>query len=380
MKTVKSFPNLYKITKSKYTWCIEVVEDDSKYFIKTAHGTIGGKQVPHLKEVKRAKSKDTIKNQAIFEAKAKWQKKKDEDGYSTDSSKATIIIRPMLAHTFDMKKLDKPGRAVNIKLPCFGQPKYDGIRCVTHFNGKEIIMKTRKGKPFHFMEHIRKDCLKVIKKKFKGSHNWYLDGEIYTPDLTFQQITGLCRLSKTVSEKDAINMKKLKYCIYDCFNTDDLSIPFSKRVMLIASFPKTKTICKVPTTLIKTKEEIEPLHDMFVSEGFEGLMLRNMDSPYQIDKRSKHLQKYKKFVDSEYEITGFKEGKGDAKGTVVWQCVTESGKSFSVRPVGTTAHKKKLFENGDDYIGKLLTVVYQELTDAGLPRFPVGKAIRDPDY
>ena len=46
----------------------------------------------------------------------------------------------------------------------------------------------------------------------------------------------------------------------------------------------------------------------------------------------------------------------------------------------TGANKKKLFENGDDYVGKLLTVVYQELTDDGLPRFPVGKAIRDPDY
>ncbi len=31
-------------------------------------------------------------------------------------------------------------------------------------------------------------------------------------------------------------------------------------------------------------------------------MLRNRNSPYEIDKRSYHLQKYKKFIDSEYKI------------------------------------------------------------------------------
>ena len=34
-------------------------------------------------------------------------------------------------------------------------------------------------------------------------------------------------------------------------------------------------------------------------------------------------------------------------------------------------------DNGDKYIGKKLTVIYQELTEDGKPRFPVGKAIRD---
>ena len=38
--------------------------------------------------------------------------------------------------------------------------------------------------------------------------------------------------------------------------------------------------------------------------------------------------------------------------------------------------EKVLFQNGDDYVGKLLTVRYQELTDEGVPRFS-GIAIRD---
>ena len=36
-----------------------------------------------------------------------------------------------------------------------------------------------------------------------------------------------------------------------------------------------------------------------------------------------------------------------------------------------------MFEKGKSYIGKMLTVKYQELTDDGKPRFPVGINIRD---
>ena len=39
--------------------------------------------------------------------------------------------------------------------------------------------------------------------------------------------------------------------------------------------------------------------------------------------------------------------------------------------------RKALFKYGRDYIGEMLTVRYQELTDDGVPRFPVGIAIRD---
>ena len=45
--------------------------------------------------------------------------------------------------------------------------------------------------------------------------------------------------------------------------------------------------------------------------------------------------------------------------------------------LGQEEHKKKenFSKNGDECIGKMLTVRYQELTDDGVPRFPVGIAI-----
>ena len=40
-------------------------------------------------------------------------------------------------------------------------------------------------------------------------------------------------------------------------------------------------------------------------------------------------------------------------------------------------YRKKLFENGRNHIGKKLTVIFQEFTKDGIPRFPVAKDIRD---
>ena len=43
--------------------------------------------------------------------------------------------------------------------------------------------------------------------------------------------------------------------------------------------------------------------------------------------------------------------------------------------IGTDA--EQFARHGAEYVGKKLTVRYQELTDDGIPRFPVGIAIRD---
>ena len=50
---------------------------------------------------------------------------------------------------------------------------------------------------------------------------------------------------------------------------------------------------------------------------------------------------------------------------------------FSVRPKGTIEMRRDWFKNSKKYIGKKLTVIYQELSELGVPRFPVGKSVRE---
>ena len=67
---------------------------------------------------------------------------------------------------------------------------------------------------------------------------------------------------------------------------------------------------------------------------------------------------------------------GKFEGAVIWECITQEGKTFSVTPKGTMAQRPKCFETGDQYIGKRLKVQFFAWTKDIIPQFPVGLAIR----
>jgi DNA ligase-1 len=119
-----------------------------------------------------------------------------------------------------------------------------------------------------------------------------------------------------------------------------------------------------------SKNDIKQFHDSYIKKGYEGLIIRNKKGAYQEKYRSKNLQKYKEFQDDEFEIIDYTEGTGKEKDLIIWVCQTKDGKTFQVRPKGTHEERKKLYKNGKKHIGKMLTVVFQELTNDGIPRFP----------
>ncbi len=110
-------------------------------------------------------------------------------------------------------------------------------------------------------------------------------------------------------------------------------------------------------------DDVREYHDKFVGQGFEGVMVRNPRMPYQMDKRSAGLMKFKDFKDDEYKIVGYTEATGNDAGTVIWTCVAPNGITFNVRPKGTREERTEAFNNADSYIGKMLTVRYFELTN-----------------
>jgi DNA ligase-1 len=105
-------------------------------------------------------------------------------------------------------------------------------------------------------------------------------------------------------------------------------------------------------------------------------MIRSKEGIYK-HSRSIDLLKYKEFQDDEYEVIGFEQGQGLEDGCVIWVCRTAEGKTFHCRPRGSRESRCELFQQGANHIGKKLTVRFQELTDEGIPRFPVGISLRD---
>jgi DNA ligase-1 len=175
-------------------------------------------------------------------------------------------------------------------------------------------------------------------------------------------------------------MKKIKLIVYDKVSEKDYTERFTElKSKLDNKFVYTNLLL---TENCESENEIKSFHDKYTKKGYEGLIIRNKKGGYQESYRSKNLQKYKEFVDDEFEIVGYTDGTGIEKDLVIWTCKTKTGNTFQVRPKGTHDERRDLFINGQRYVGKYLTVVYQELTNDGIPRFPTtlhgGKAdIRD---
>ena len=396
---IPNYPQLFILNNDRvYTWSISIIDknkDGSVFTISTSHGLIDGKKVIHEKDIEEGKAKRTVLEQAILEANRKWENKKEKelyvekldlnsDGKKSDKSPASIVVRPMLANTFDPKLYEETGkksRAFKIGFPAYIQRKYDGIRCISYRDASgNIIIESRKGIPFQNFS-ILKEQLSVLFDKLPD--NFYFDGELYTNDIPFEIVSGLIRLhEKKATSEDLELINKIEYYIYDFVNLNELDMPYKDRYEFLNDFlgknaKKLHLIKSVETILIKKVQDVKTYHDKFVSEGYEGIMIRDMNGPYEINKRSKYLQKFKEFMEEEFKIIGYHDGTGDEKGAVVWDCETKGKIPFAVRPRGTFEARKKLFNEASKYIGKLITVIFQEYSAEGIPRFPVGKGIRD---
>jgi len=365
-----SLPTLYCKSKTGKTqvWNIQVIGSTIRvsYGYQDGATTVNEKTITAGKNIGK-KNETTPEQQAASEARSTWDKKKT-GGYAESLDDAHVpgvadaaavaaheAILPMLAHDYHKRGKD-------IKFPCFVQPKLDGVRCIF----KNGVLTSRQGKVFPNMDHITQDLKDV---------DLVLDGELYSNTLNFQQFVGLVRKKKHNDAEKQL-LRQVKFHVYDCVNDK----PFSERNEAINElFSKRMYAFSEPllTEECKAKEDLKKFHDKYVAEGKEGLIIRNKDGLYQLAARSKDLQKYKEFEDAEYKVTGFTEGEGLEKGLVIWICETSAGKSFHVRPRGTHEARAEIFNEAKDYVGKSLTVRYQELTEEGIPRFPVGIAFRD---
>ena len=309
------------------------------------------------------KEKEKGKENINKKQKGKKQKEKGEKAEKVEKTEKITpnkIYYPMLAHPFNTKKKE-------IKYPCYVQPKLDGVRCVVV--GESLF--TRNGIAIPTLEHIKNE-LKL------NTDNLVLDGELYTDDINFEKIVGLVKKAKKTPEEEE-NSLKIYLNVFDYIDTNQ---DFSERLSNLNKFfqrnKDLKYIKQVKTEDCNNEEQVMEYLEKYTKEGYEGVIIRNKVGKYAENSRSNNLQKLKKFIDEEFEIIDFTTAKtGKEVGCVVWVCKTKEGKKFNVRPLGSFEDRKKQYNEGKKYVGKMLTVKYQEMTNDHIPRFPVGITIRD---
>jgi DNA ligase-1 len=271
--------------------------------------------------------------------------------------------KPMLA--MELEKHKK-----SLEFPVDVQPKLDGILATAwRDNTGKLRLTSRNGKDFN-IPHLKTELSKILPK------DSYLLGEVYLHGEPFQNIVSLVK-------REQPRQKLLKFYTTDLINKKNNSIPWNKRHGLLEQkINETLHVKKVPTLIADNLDKIKELQKKFEEEGYEGIIVRNPQSVYEPGKRSQGLLKSKEFKDDEFRITGFTQGTGAHKGTLIWE-LAAGDKKFKAPSSGSLNERKQLYkkvkDNPEDYVGQQLKVKYQMLSREGIPRFPIGLGIRLPE-
>lgn len=358
--------------------------------------------------------------QALLEARSKWEKQV-RLGYreSTDQLQEEETFTPMLAHDYL-----KRGSAV--VLPCYTQPKLDGVRALVIMDDGVPTFNSRGNKTYPVQGTLVKQMADLYTKSGFDKK----DGELYIHGLSLQKIVALAkkwRTHETIAkeiQKDfegdnkrrdkaiAAGEKTYKnfdgepvsvdevpvldvdryggYCSEDLqFHIFDIPVnskspwhdPENPDHCRLADLVSVNDIVNeeqyshlrvVLGGMYNTIEEIEKSVGINMQNGFEGTMIRNFKGLYEYGQRSSDLQKWKIFFTAEAKVVGSTE---DKNGEGVLDCVEKDGTEFSCKMKGT--HAQRTQAKMLKLIGKFITFSAQARTDKGVPQFPVGQYERD---
>lgn len=376
-------------------------ENPEYYEITRKSGLYQGKMVsqPSLK-IEKGKVKRTLKEQAELEFNSLIKKAKDKgykdikdlgfDCLNFDPDKVLPkekrdqngAVKPMLAkQASDVKNKDIFNNV------WWASRKINGTRCLIFYKDEKVTTCSRGSVKYDIpIKHIIEN--QVLINFFKNHPNVILDGEIYhhSPNYTLNIISGICRKQEYDPKSEL-----LEFYWYDLI---DLTLGFSDRFNLMQKYAKELNLTPfdplktykngdlqiqfLPQEKVSGWENIKNLHDKFVKEGWEGLVIRAENSKYQPGIRNNDWIKVKEYKDAEYEIVGMENGLRDEDFCFVLK--TKNGQQFSCKPMGTREEKANYRKNIKQIIGKYLTIKYFEISGvpgSEVPQQPVGICIRD---
>ena len=252
------------------------------------------------------------------------------------------MFKPMLAHDFDKHKH-------KLSYPLYVQPKINGVRMVTESGA----WASRNGKPLRLPPELRQDIISFT------SH-LSLDGELYEHGRPLEHILGTCK--KLTSKSPGI--AHLKYYIFDTPTSGTFNHRYN---LLLRDLHTTHHLRLVPTVVALTERVIHQLLASFLSQGYEGVMVREANGTYH-NKRHWHLLKLKPWVKGVGTIISFVEGKGKNEGMLGAFLILLEGNETTVGSGLTDGERKAIWEDMEKFRFRGVGVRFRERTSKGLPR------------
>ena len=156
------------------------------------------------------------------------------------------------------------------------------------------------------------------------------DGELYTTDISFDEMNGISRLS--ANRPASPNEKYFNYYVFDLIISGNYTFDERLTILYEAYNECIKTnsiphIILLKNEIVNSNAEIVQKHHQYVARGFEGVIIRmyagtnekEREQSYYKGRRCNAILKYKEFDEDESIIIGAKPGTGTESGAIVWQ-------------------------------------------------------------
>jgi ATP-dependent DNA ligase len=352
----------------------------------TPTGNIGKMQTDRRLVVTNLSNRN-IQEQALQEALKRYSDIYTAKGYRPIEDEETETnLKTQLAQEYLPPGSFTPGgkpKKSNIQnFPVACSSKIDGIRA-RYRNRMDPIAYSRTNRPLPVNLYIKSEVKELFKHLPKGAE---IDGEYYIHGVDYNEIQGIVMTKNEVHA----NQSEIEYWIFDLVIPN--MVTEERYNTLCDAYENCqnqgfvfKRLVIVRNEVANSYEEIDALHNQYVEQEYEGLMIRKfgftlpknkITESYYLGGRNNNLLKYKHFIDEEGVIIDVKEGTGREEGIAVFILRDKRGNEFSCRPKGKFEARKKWFQNPQDVIGKYYTFKYFELSSYGIPRFPTGKGFR----
>jgi DNA ligase-1 len=232
------------------------------------------------------------------------------------------------------------------------EPKLDGVRAlfmvIPADDGEvTVICFSRNGKVFdnftHIEEQLQKSYVKIVRacngvdQGRSLVNGFVLDGEVIGN--SFQELMRQARRKTAVQAEDSV-LNVFDIVPLDDFRRGHWNAQLRKRIALLdAMRPVVDNLTNVellPHIMVDLdtaagRDQLERYAQDNVKAGFEGIMIKEMEAPYQC-KRSTDWMKWKPVITVDLEVIGVEEGTGRNEGRLgALVCAgVDDGKEISV--------------------------------------------------
>lgn len=291
-----------------------------------------------------------------------------------------MTFKPMLAAEADLTRIDIGACGV------LCSPKLDGIRCL----GVNGVAMSRSMKPIPN---------RYVQSLFANGQFDGFDGELIVGDPTSPDA-----YRKTSSAVMSIEgQPDVTYYVFDCWNLQSEFYQRNNQIYRRAAdqaLGAEMFIVQQKTML--TMEALLEYEADVIAQGYEGVMIRDPISTYKNGRSTVsqgYLLKLKRFTDDEFEIIGFEErmqntnqattnelghsSRSSARAGMVGR--GDLGAIVLKHPAGTftcgtgfnDTERQIIWDNQEDYLGKLAKIKHFASGAKTMPRFPVWLGLRD---